>query len=520
MADLIRNNPKFSTRSLLTVRSPSAFIHTLIDIALRLSALGLVDEAVDLLELADTYVPVPASHVSSTGLYFAFQTADWWPDFAPDEDMEDENLFRRLEVDTVNTSFGSWTLDQEKGEVELERDRRDLEKVVAFVGELGKGRGKGELVFGEEKEKERVDGDGEKKPISMWFNDAVFFGVHLALKLDDEEAAEKLFEVIRGDLEDFIPRLARYRFVWRVLVKGALGPKDEEGKKELLAEFERVKSAVRKRAKNGVEYPFLDEEMKDLVRMLDENTRRHIRFKIDIGSPSEDGKAPPNSIKPVKRPGATTKMIEDLEERLKVDLPDDYIDFLQISDGMEGIWNGYSLQRLLAPSSQVGFKIPTSGSQDPYMPPPPAPIRVLALIPSTDLPDGFGVVWPWLSVEEKERQLLVIGAEEWGRGGILGLVRGWAMMQARNRLLKRIKEIEEGEVKERRWVERVVGDYFGGMEDLEELDEAEEDDESWGVVYWDSTGLPIQVWGSFREWIENAVVESEFPDVVLERRDL
>jgi hypothetical protein len=39
-------------------------------------------------------------------------------------------------------------------------------------------------------------------------------------------------------------------------------------------------------------------------------------------------------------------------------------------------------------------------------------------------------------------------------------------------------------------------------------------------VYWDSAGLPVEVWGSFREWIEGAVVESEFPDVLMDRKDL
>jgi hypothetical protein len=42
----------------------------------------------------------------------------------------------------------------------------------------------------------------------------------------------------------------------------------------------------------------------------------------------------------------------------------------------------------------------------------------------------------------------------------------------------------------------------------------------WAVVYWDERGLPTEVWSSFREWMENAVVKSEFPNIVLEKRDL
>src|ERR1700678_3984276 len=101
MAHLFKNNPRFTTRYLLTTRSPFGFTHKCIDIALRFSILGRVDEAVEILELADEYVPLASRYVHDPGLYFAFQAADWWPDFTPDEDMHDENLMRRLEVNTV-----------------------------------------------------------------------------------------------------------------------------------------------------------------------------------------------------------------------------------------------------------------------------------------------------------------------------------------------------------------------------------------------------------------------------------
>jgi hypothetical protein len=548
MASILTTRPEFTTRYLLTLRSPWAFIHHLVGVALRFAALGHVDEAVELLEMADAYVPIPARSIQDRGLYFAFQAADWWPDFTPDEDMEDEDLLRSLDVLTVDTSFGRLFLDLlHGGDVgEKARDRRDLSRVLQFLKDREGSWNVREGLFtwlakGEEEEEEEEDSDDEglhrgpvKSRLTMAFDSAVIFGFHLAInKLDDQEATEKLCEVIGGDLEHYLPRLARHRFVWPVLVKGILGPKTEDGKKEVQAEFERLKSVVKRRMKNGVEFPFLDDGMRDLVKMLDQNTRRHVRFSEYTSSDEdEEGRWSPSlsPISSIRHPGASKESIEELELRLDVELPSDYKEFLSISDGMDGIWNGhYRQQRLLAPSSKIHHKAPPTpdpdiGDSAPYL-----PLVVLSLIPGMELPENFGVIWPIL----KPEACLVIAEDKEGGGeGSLWLVRAYVVRKARNRLMKRIEMLKEGndgeeQRKQRRWVERLVGDYFGGLEELGELGEGErwEKEEGvdvmhWAVVYWDERGLPTEVWSSFREWMENAVVKSEFPDIVLEKRDL
>lgn len=407
--------------------------------------------------------------------------------------MHDENLMRRLEVNSVGIRYGQLFLDFRRDVKSLERDTRDLKRVIEWVTGVAKAYGfgrVGDFVFTEpegEVEKGGVPG------ISMPFDSAVLFGLHLALKLDDDEALDTLIQIIRSDIERFLGRLARYRFVWRVLVKGVLGPDDEEGKAEITAEFERIKGAIKLRLRNGVEYPFLDNSMRDLVKILDENTIRRggppgqeVRPKID-GKPS------------IRHPGATQKMIDDLEEKLDVELPDDYIEFLKISNGMEGIWNGYFRQRFLAPCADVKNS-PLKIDDEPPL--------LFSLIPYTELPNSFNPIWPRLNLGS----CVMLNIE--GRGDFLWLVNGEMMKKARKRLVRKWEEMAEG--KEKKWVERVVGDLFGGME---ELVEQGEDEEGWGVVYWDRAGLPVEVWGSFREWIEGLCVESEFPDIFEERRE-
>ncbi|PMD52290.1 uncharacterized protein K444DRAFT_257991 [Hyaloscypha bicolor E] len=538
MAAILTTNPEFTTRYLLTLRSPWAFIHRLVDIALRFAALGYVDEAVELLEMADAYVPIPARSIHDIGLYFAFQAADWWPDFTPDEDMEDEDLLRSLDVLTVNTSVGKLLLDQQPGprDVGEARDRRDLSRVLQFLKDReGSWEDREGFFTGSEKREEEDVGDEGlhrgpvKSRLTMTFDSAVLFGFHLAInKLDDQEATETLCEVIGGDLEHYLPRLARYRFVWRVLVRGILGPKTEDGKKEVQAEFERLKGVVKRRMKNGVEFPFLDDGMRDLVKMLDQNTRRHVQFLEDTSS-DEDGEekwSPSIPISSIRHPGASKKSIEELELRLDVELPSDYKEFLSISDGMDGIWNGHYRQRLLAPSSKIHHKNPPKPDPDSA---PFSQLILLSLIPGMELPENFGVVWPIL---KPEACLVIAGDKEGGGEGSLWLVRAYVVRKARNRLMKRIEMLKEGndgeeQKKQRRWVERLVGDYFGGLEELGELGEGEKwekeegvDVMHWAVVCWDERGLPTEVWSSFREWMENAVVKSEFPDIVLEKRDL
>jgi hypothetical protein len=542
MAAILTTNPEFTTRYLLTLRSPWAFIHRLVDIALRFAALGHIDEAVELLEMADAYVPIPARSIHDIGLYFAFQAADWWPDFTPDEDMEDEDLLRSLDVTTINTSFGRLFLDQRHGRDvgEKARDRRDLSRVLQFLKDREgswEAREGSFTWFEKGMEEEEVDDEGLhrgplKSRFTMSFDSAVLFGFHLAInKLDDQEATETLCEVIGGDLEHYLSRLARYRFVWRVLVKGILGPKTEDGKKEVQAEFERLKSVVKRRMKNGVEFPFLDDGMRDLVEMLDQNTRRHAQFLEDTSSDEDEEEkwSPSKPISSIRHPGASKKSIEELELRLDVELPSDYKEFLSISDGMDGIWNGHYRQCLLAPSSKIHHKAPPKPDPDLGDSAPYPPLIFLSLIPGMELPENFGVVWPIL----KPEACLVIAEDKEGGGqGSLWLVRAYVVRKARNRLMKRIEMLKEGndgeeQRKQKRWVERLVGDYFGGLEELGELGEGErwEKEEGvdvmrWAVVYWDERGLPTEVWSSFREWMENAVVKSEFPDIVLEKRDL
>jgi hypothetical protein len=376
--------------------------------------------------------------------------------------MEDEDLLRSLEVNAVSTRSGQLPLDHARDKESLERDERALKDVLGFVKKVEGVREGGKGV--EERRKldfhlvfSKLEGEvdnGEMPGVTMPFDSAVFFGLHLALKLEDKEAMLKLVPIIRSDIERFLGRLARYRFVWRALAHGILQPDDEEGRDAITAEYERIRGAMKERLKHGIHHPFLDHSMRDLVKMLDENTIRNDEDEeIDNwGIPVRriiDGKPT------IRNPGARQENIDALEDRLDVELPDDYKEFLRISDGMEGIWNGYYTQRFLAPSAAVKNSENWTGDNP----------LLFGLITYTELPDTFDPPWPRLNLS----RCVVINIME--NGDFLWLVSGECMREAREVLISEWEEMVDG--KGKKWVERVVGDFFGGMEELLE----ERDDE-------------------------------------------
>jgi SMI1 / KNR4 family (SUKH-1) len=406
-----------------------------------------------------------------------------------------------------------------KGGGEVERYRRDLGMVVGFFEEGVVERESGGYGRRWERERVLVLKEAEKegcclgRRVELRFQEALFLGLHLATMFEDERAIEMLFGIVLKHLEWLLKKseLVKIRFLWPWFVKGVMGPKTEEGKKALVQDAERMMEVVKWRLKNGVEFPFLDEPMRNLVAMLAENTRRHAGLLVPNDSSSDwrseisDEEGEKQSLE-IRVPGATAEMIEELEESLGVKLPRDYKEFLTISNGLDHIWNGSARHHALGSTQDI----PSLTFQDPdsdainILP-------VLVLVPMEELP-SIRSQWPIL----QGNTCVVIARDESMES--LELVRGHMMQEARDWLLERMEELKQ-EPEVWLWVKRILADFYGEQEELKELWEAEEGAEAWGIVHRDKDGFVLQAWSSFREWMEYAVVESEFPLVTLEKRD-
>ncbi|KAI5204841.1 hypothetical protein E4T39_03449 [Aureobasidium subglaciale] len=181
-------------------------------------------------------------------------------------------------------------------------------------------------------------------------------------------------------------------------------------------------------------------------------------------------------------PPATGEDIANLEARLKVNLPEDFKEFLRITNGFGGIWNGYSpdppifstdqidwfesgeyesaYDQLVLPSSVTDLRDTMACEDDDLDPPLFADVIRIASYDVDDL---------WLVPPE--------------------------LMQRTGEHYKKLYDVVDDHGK--RTIERAIDDFAGSWEEWEKLD--------WGCVYCARGGG--NGWGiykSFKAWLENS----------------
>lgn len=126
-------------------------------------------------------------------------------------------------------------------------------------------------------------------------------------------------------------------------------------------EFQKVKDALVTRIRKGM--PKLSRfSINELLESLNQNTIRHdidaediivfqqLQMKTFMGNRS------------IFHQPATNREIQGLETKLGIELPDDYKDLLRISNGLEGVWNGFYHKSYFGPSYGVEWVSRRSGN--------------------------------------------------------------------------------------------------------------------------------------------------------------
>lgn len=140
---------------------------------------------------------------------------------------------------------------------------------------------------------------------------------------------------------------------WKILKDGALeravGVRDAK-----VVELAReVREAFIERFTRGRKMVVV-EPMKDLIRVLEENTRRKMESedaRAEFGLDEDE-----EELEVLQEPGATVREIAELEKRLGVQLPTDYKEFLSISNGLGRSWSGILLDPPLHSAEEVRWE--------------------------------------------------------------------------------------------------------------------------------------------------------------------
>jgi hypothetical protein len=221
---------KFSSRKLLTSRSPQLFTSTLTILSLRFALLGHISESVDLINLTNSHVPIELRYFYSSGLYFAWAEARIWPVAVPEEQRTEEYL-NQLEKGIFRVPWGQIMTICQGEEYSFFDLGSEGEGWKALMGVLETQGERAEVKVRFDQERYRV----------LSRDDIICTALDIAVREDggDKDAVEKLMHFVMEDRERFIDKLGKSRAFWSRLNEGVLVlPGEEEG---IEMEYERIK---------------------------------------------------------------------------------------------------------------------------------------------------------------------------------------------------------------------------------------------------------------------------------------
>lgn len=290
---------KFSRHHVLRQKAPSDVARNAFDIALEFAVLGYIDEATQLFDLFESFSSGSKSSWSP-GLYFAWEATGIWPESIPLADRTPEAI-QKLEVERI-----VW--------------KRNSNATVEGLSKL-----RATATNGGQKDKY---GDMQLRL------DDLTAAIDLAVHIDQQAEATELLQIVADNFHLTWQAISRSRHTWRHLKDKVLSRAIGVNEEKFLALRSEVLETFRDRLERGPQRPLKSLSMKDLVAMCNENTLRNAVWEeMDV-----DPKHPPSTF---LHPGATADEIASLEKRLGYELPDDFKEYLSLTNGMDSLWNGF-----------------------------------------------------------------------------------------------------------------------------------------------------------------------------------
>jgi hypothetical protein len=471
----------FITREMLAERSARTLIRRCLAFALHLAVHGLIPQAAEVVELTSQCGVVELGEFHGVtyggGLLFAFEAANTWPSLIPKDQRTSEYL-STTDEEIWMTKHGYPILKppgipDDGLRSPLTSDEEGLKRLLEFVDGEGQSF---EYSF------------ADSKALSLSKAGARGLAIAMSLRLGgNDDHVQRLLSFPGSNPEErdaAYREIAKSRRTWSLLSQGKLG--NAESKIELQNEFENVRDVLIKRRDEGPTRPFKDKTIAELLDILNENTVAHDDDEDEVDAEID-------RIKELGILGNRTILnmparpsdIAALEEKLKIELPKDYREFLGISNGLEAVWNGFYRRRYLARVDIVGKAEDIWGSDS---------SGPLELVDWTDLPIGREVEWPILDLS----QAISIG--EGGDDGETWLVRPELVQQAVQSFFATYNSPDVDE-RQKNTTKLVISNFFGSMQEFQDM--------QWVTVEWTHWGIVMESWKSFKEFLESLALASE-----------
>ncbi|KAF5662725.1 hypothetical protein FHETE_7831 [Fusarium heterosporum] len=438
---------KFDREAILTNPSLPEVYTKLVDLAQDFAVLGAIGITKDLVSLLlrDTTSDWQRKQLQIFEPFFA--AANEWPDEIPEEERSEATAERAAAKHDLDTE-GSDVRQDEEGQL-----RGQLKRV------------------------EDAESNHDNRMGSSSLANALYLAVRLASrkvsdinKVRNDKRVQKILERVAKKL--YIPGVIRFlagrHELCGLLSTGVLAQKVPVNEENLKALGENVVKTFAERFKDGrIAHKFESKPMKELLLELERNTKAK-----SGGHWAEMEEPAPQTL---FVPPATDEQISNLEKRLDVTLPDDYKEFLKISNGFGGTWNGYHLDPPLFGADDVDWV--TEGFELPFLELHDSISGVIELRLPGDLPE-----WP------DSGKTIKIGSEDIFSVLLITPQNTRKILDAYNQAM----EGSETPDAAKQQVTKVIEARYGSYEEMQKLE--------WATVEsHDSETLPC---GTFRQFLE------------------
>ncbi|KAI1064362.1 hypothetical protein LB506_007546 [Fusarium annulatum] len=315
---------KFDRQGILTDTSLPEVYSKLVELAEEFSVLGEIDTAKDLVSLLlqDTTSQWQRKQLHHFEPFFA--AAHIWPDEIPEKERSEA-------VSDKTASKHSLDID----DTEEQDDKGNFQEQIKKVHQYG------------------ADGSSLADALSSAFRLASKQSSDLE-EVQNNSRVQEVLELIAQNLykRGIISRLAGRHDLSGLLVTGVLARKVPVDKRKIEALGKDVVATFAERFSKGRKPLDIESKpMNDVLLELERNTKPK-----SLSYWEEMEQDPPETL--FNLPPATDEQISSLEKRLKVTLPDDYKEFLKITNGFGGTWNGFHLDPPLHSVDDVQWSDP------------------------------------------------------------------------------------------------------------------------------------------------------------------
>ncbi|KAM0437873.1 hypothetical protein ACHAPT_002238 [Fusarium lateritium] len=346
----------------------------IIETALGFSVVGEVEGATKLLETLKNRGVDPFGVLDGEYpflkpcMYFAWEATSSWPSWIPDNERTEEKL-QELEAQGRAPwleRFGEeWQVSEETAKKALDMAYEGIATVLPdFNGTLAGQVAQAEILWKNGEFSSAANPNGPMTvryaKLAMWWRQGIYpypyvqvyrtaglmIALDIYLRLEKDYDVKTIFEEICGrfQYEEQVEQLACSRMAWKKLLTVPSRPILDLLKihpAKLRPAVTRALQMAEHRLEHGPRRRYRNDSIEKLVHAVSANTFRNCPYDVLAAyRPPGNPRTRTEDINGLLRPPCSPSDIADLEKRLGVTLPQDYKEFLGVTNGLGSMWNG------------------------------------------------------------------------------------------------------------------------------------------------------------------------------------